>query len=360
MTTPGTTWTSKLQRQTREKAGSKTARRHSVRVALVASNLFILALIGLFVLQNPHTSNQPIAALGSAAAANPVDQVSSADIALTVARMSSLPETTAINNQAQSQAADIAVAASNNNVTSKPEVIATALKSRADIEEYVFQPGDSIPNLATKFGITSDSIRWSNNITGDTVAVGTKLTIPPINGIVYTVKAGDTADSLALRYSANKDQILAYNDAEIAGLQPGEQIIIPNAQNATTAAGIAAAAGVGSNAAFPWGNGPMYGYNGYDYGYCTWYVATQINVPANWGNASTWAYYARLSGWHVSSTPTVGSIAQKGGGDGHVGIVVGVNPDGSIVLRDMNGIAGWGNVGTAVRPASTFQNYITH
>lgn len=335
-----------------------------MRAALLASNVLILLVIIGFVLQNPHTSSQSAPALASsetAADANPLDQVSSADIALTVARMNSLPETTAINNQAQSQAAEVASASSSNNVTAKPAVVATALKSKADIQVYTFQGGDTIPSLATRFGITSDSIRWSNGISGDTVPVGTKLKIPPVTGIVYTVKAGDTADSLATRFGSSKDQILAYNDAEINGLQVGEEIIIPNAsQSAATASGIArGSGGVNTNAGFPWGAGPLYGYNGYDYGYCTWYVATQINVPANWGNASTWAYYARLSGWNVSSTPTVGAIAQRGGGEGHVGIVTAVNPDGTIVMRDMNGFAGWGRVGQGIKQAGNFQ-YITH
>jgi len=58
-------------------------------------------------------------------------------------------------------------------------------------------------------------------------------------------------------------------------------------------------------------------------------------VPANWGNASSWAYFAHMSGWNVSSSPTIGAIAQKGGGLGHVAIVIGVNPDGTVTVRDM-------------------------
>lgn len=338
-------------------------RRRAVRVSLLLSNVAVLAVIAVFVLQNPRTNGLAESAVPAAApaqvAANPLDQVSSADIALTVARMNSLPETTAVTNQAQSQAADIAIATSNNDVVSKPQVVATALKSRADIQTYTVAAGDTIPNIATKFGITSDSIRWSNGLAGDIVPAGTKLTIPPVTGIVYTVKAGDTADSLAAKFNANKDQLIAYNDGEIAGFQVGEQIIIPNAtQSAKTAAAISSGSG-NAGSAFPWGSGPMYGFNGYDYGYCTWYVATQLNVPGNWGNASSWSYYARQSGWNVSSTPTVGAIAQKGGGEGHVAIVVGVNDDGTVTVRDMNGFAGWGRVGTGTVSAGTF-SYITH
>jgi LysM repeat protein len=362
LTAPGAAWSAKLHRHIQQHARRKTIRRRNVRLALLGSNVLILAVIMAFVLQNPHTATQSsLNSSASAAEANPLDQVSSADIALTVARMNSLPETTAINNQAQSQAAEVAQASSSNNVTAKPAVVATALKSKADIQIYTVQAGETISSLATRFGITSDSIRWSNGLSGDAVAPGTKLKIPPVTGIVYTIKGGDTADSLATRFGTSKDQILAYNDAEINGLQVGEDIIIPNAsQSATTASGIArGSGGVNTNAGFPWGSGPLYGYNGYDYGYCTWYVATQINVPANWGNASTWAYYARLSGWNVSSTPTVGAIAQRGGGEGHVGIVVAVNPDGTFMMRDMNGFAGWGRVGEGTRQTSSYQ-YITH
>lgn len=334
---------------------------------MLLSNVLLLGVILFFVLQSPHNGSTSSAAGLSAsqvaAVANPLDQVSSTDIAQTVAQMDGLPETTAIANQAQSQAADVAIAASNDNVLAEPQVVATALKSRADIQYYTTVSGDTVSGVAAKFGITSDSVRWSNNITGDAVSPGTKLVIPPVNGIVYTVKAGDTADSLAAKYRSSKDQIIAYNDAEITGLQPGEQIIIPNAidQTSATAAQIG---GLGSG--FLWGSGPIYGYNGYDYGYCTWYVATQIAVPANWGNASTWAYYARLSGWNVSHTPTVGGIGQMGGevawGQGHVAVVDAVSPDGTMIqYRDMNGLAGWGRVGqSGWVPASKFDNYISH
>lgn len=337
----------------------KTYKRRAVRIGLVASNVIILAVILGFVLQSPDTNSLPTSsALNNVTAtSDPLDEVSSAEIALTVARMNSLPETTAITSQAQSEAADVAIASSTNNVTAKPEVVTTALKSKADIQSYTAVAGDTISSVAVKFGVTSDSIRWSNSINGDVIPAGSKLSIPPVNGIVYTVKAGDTLESLAAKFNSSRDQIIAYNDNEIAGLKVGEQILIPN--GSVTA--VAAPAGRSAGAAFPWGSGPLYGVNGYDYGYCTWFVATQISVPGNWGNAATWAYYAGASGWGVSSAPTVGAIAQKGGGFGHVAVVTAVSPDGSqIQYKDMNGIAGWGRVGqSGWVSAGRYSNYIT-
>jgi surface antigen len=198
-------------------------------------------------------------------------------------------------------------------------------------------------------------------LNGDALAAGTSLKIPPINGIVYIVQAGDTPDSLADRFHSNRDKIIAYNDAEIHGLHVGQQIIIPDAVK--IAASVARRSSEAPNS-FAWGGStPVYGSNGYDWGYCTWYVASQISVPSNWGNANTWAYYAVRSGWKVSSTPTPGAIAQTpAGGLGHVAIVNEVSEDGTqIRYRDMNGIAGFAHVGySGWVSASKFPNYLTH
>jgi surface antigen len=285
----------------------------------------------------------------------PVDGLTSYDIAANVARITDLPESTAINNQAQSARVAVAVSTSDTNVVAKPQIVSTALKSKSDIKNYIVVSGDTVTSIAQKFGVTSDSIKWSNNLTSDTVAAGTRLTIPPVNGVVYTVKSGDTVQSLATKYKASVDQIVAYNDAEIAGIVPGEVIIIPNGQIVPAATGGAGRLlSAGSFVA-------QYGSNGYDFGYCTYYAAARSGAPSNWGNANTWAYYAALSGWTVSSTPRVGAIAQTSRGYlGHVAIVEAVSDDGSqIKYSDMNGLAGWGRVGYSDWvAASYFEHYI--
>ena len=337
-----------------------------MRVSFIAANVVVLGIIAFFVNQT-HTSSQTVSPLSSTGSTpvsvNPLDQVSSADIALTVARMTALPESTAVANQAQSQAADIAIAANSDNVITKPQVVTTAQKSVADIQYYTAVAGDSVQSLASKFGVTSTSIMWSNSLNSPTLVAGQKLRIPPVNGIIYTVQSGDTPASLATKFQSNQASIIAFNDAEISGLTPGEQIVIPNGNDPSSQGAPAASYGGGS---FPWGgNAPVYGLNdGYDWGYCTWFVASKIAVPNNWGNASSWAYYAGLSGWNVSTAPAVGSIAQTGdaaGGEGHVAIVVGVNGN-QIEIQDMNNYGdggGFGRQGQGWVSASAFQHYIT-
>jgi surface antigen len=278
--------------------------------------------------------------------------------------MSGLGEATAVANQADSESAVRAISSTNSTVVSKPLVVRTAPVSRADIKEYTTRAGDSVSKIAAKFGVTSDSVRWSNDLTGNIVTVGQKLVIPPQNGIVYTVESGDTPESLARKFNASKDKIVAFNDAEIRGLKKGERIFIPGGTKSEISATTQyVSTPVTTAVSYPWGSAPVYGYNGYDYGYCTWYVASRISVPSNWGNANTWDNLAPLSGWTVSGSPRVGAVAQTDrGAEGHVAIVEAVSPDGlRIKYSDMNGIAGWGRVGySGWVSAGRFEHYIYH
>jgi len=339
----------------------RSIRRRAMRFGLIGLNLLLLlAVLAVVVLYPNHSSsaNQAPSATsdGSQAVAAPVDQLASVNIALTVARMVNLPEAAAVANQADSENIELSLSSANNTIVNKPQSVVSAFISNKDIHTYIAQPGDSVPSVAAKFGVTSNSILWSNNLVYDSLNVGQKLLIPPVNGIVYTVKSGDTPATLAAKYHADQTQIIADNDAEINGLQVGEQIIIPNGTETPVISYY--------SYGFAWGSSAIYGFNGYDWGECTWYVATQIAVPANWGNASTWAEGAKAAGWTVSSTPSVGAIAQTpyaAGGLGHVGIVVAISGD-QVEIRDMNNYGdggGYDRVGEGWVSISTYPNYIT-
>ena len=338
-------------------------RRRAVKAGLVGFNIVLLiGVIGVLLL-NPSRTGSTLQAAASTAnvpvAMAPVDQLTSVSVALTVARMANLPEAQAVANQADSASIQLAVASSNSTVVNKPQEVSSAFLSNKDIASYVTQDNDTVSSVAAKYGVSSDSILWSNNLVSSILPAGKQLYIPPTNGIVYVVKSGDTAGSLAAKYHADADKITAINDAEVGGLSVGERIIIPDGK---VIAAPVYSTSYNSGSGFAWGAGAIYGFNGYDYGNCTWYVATQISVPANWGNADTWAAGARAAGWHVSSVPTVGAVAQTSAGSlGHVGIVRGVN-GGQVWIWDMNNYGdggGYGAVGKEWVPASAFQNYIT-
>jgi surface antigen len=194
------------------------------------------------------------------------------------------------------------------------------------------------------------------NLTSSTLKAGTNLLIPPGNGLVYQVKAGDTVSSIVNKYGADNDLFVSVNDAE-RGVVVGSYVWIPNVAVPTVTHFASTSLRVASFS-------PNYGFNGYDYGYCTYYVASRIAVPSNWGNANTWDNYARVTpGWTVLLTPVPGAVAQTDrGGLGHVAIVSEVSEDGTMIkYSDMNGLAGWGRVGYSDwTSASRFEHYIVH
>lgn len=312
--------------------------------------MVILGIVTAVIMfgSQPSVADKPLAAVSDANSqtiANPLDQISSANIAETVAKMSSLPETTAVTNQADSENTELAMSPTTASVVDKPQVTATTgFASNKDIKTYTTVAGDTITSIAAKFGITSDSIRWSNNIRGDAVGAGVNLIIPPITGIAYKVQPGDTAASLAAKFRADQDKITKTNDAEISGLQIGDLILIPDGSKA---AAVAAATATRS-----WSGSASYGgYNGYDFGYCTYWVAklragAGNPVPTNLGNAATWATRAAGMGLPTGTTPRVGAaVVTSTRGAGHVAYVTGVNDDGTITISEMNH-AGWNKVDT--------------
>lgn len=327
----------------------------------------------MFVLQSNtpgDTSGNAAISVDSKAPSDPLDQLSTADIAVNLAHMANMAETTAVTNQADSFSTAIVVPAQAT-VIAKPQAVATELKSNQDIQSYTVQPGDTIASIAAKFGVTSESILWSNNLTGNSVAAGTILSIPPVTGIVYVVKAGDTPDTLASKFRASKEQIIAYNDAEISGLKPGVKIIIPNGQQ------VVAVSRSPYGGATP-GYAAAYGYNGYDYGFCTWYVADQRTkrgrpLPANLGDAWKWDNNAAAAGIRVDNNPAAGAavVTSTAKGPGHVALVEVVNEDGSIWISEMNSrgqrsmtdatpAGGWGRVDFKIISAAQARtlNYI--
>lgn len=308
-----------------------------------------------------------LAASAAKESAGPLDELSSADIAVNIAKVTALPEANSVQNKADTINASLAVAAADERVVSKPQIVSEGLKSKQDIIEYKTQKGDTVKSIAEQFGIKPDTVRNSNNIDGNSVAVGEKLLISPVDGLIYQVSAGDTPGSIAQKFETDKEGLISINDAELTNkFKVGEYIIIPDAvvQEQQENQGNNDNISYGSVNSFSFGFTPVYGGNNYAYGWCTYYASARSGAPGGWGNAATWDDYALLTpGWSVSFIPRVGAIAQRDGGAGHVGIVEDVRMHKGrlqIIYSDMNGLAGFNSVGRSgwVSAHQDFQHFI--
>lgn len=86
-------------------------------------------------------------------------------------------------------------------------------KNRSGITEYEIQEGDTISTIADRFGITTSTLYWANNLTASsTIQPGKTLKIPPASGIIHKVVSGDTLDSIIKKYNGNKEDTIKYNN----------------------------------------------------------------------------------------------------------------------------------------------------
>lgn len=103
-------------------------------------------------------------------------------------------------------------------------------KPRSETIEYQIESGDTISGVAQKFGISADTIKWTNNLTGDQIKPGDTLKILPVTGVSHSVKSGDTLESVAKKYSAEQQAILDFPFNDIPddfSLKVGQLLIVP-------------------------------------------------------------------------------------------------------------------------------------
>lgn len=295
-----------------------------------------------------------------------LDSLSSADVAVHIARITGMAESTAVVNKADTVSAQLAIASSEDSVVAKPQIVGAGLKSKKDIKRYTTVEGDTIASLSNKFGVNQDTIRVSNNLAGDALTPGKELLISPINGIIHVVKDGDTPDSLASKYNASAQNIIIFNDAEATGqLIVGDTIVIPDgvAPSVPVVATSSRSVAGSYSAGFAFGTSAIYSANGYDFGWCTWHAANRRKeigrpIPSNLGNAISWLPVARAAGLPTGNIPQPGAVVyhKNIGGLGHVAFVENVYEDGSALFSDMN-YPIWGKVTYRTVPASEMGNY---
>lgn len=103
---------------------------------------------------------------------------------------------------------------------------------RDKIIDYVVVNGDTLQEVAGKFSISSDTIKWANNLKTETVTPGQVLKIPPITGIVHIVRTGETIESLAVKYKTTAQKIIDFPYNQFAdnkySLIVGQTLIVPD------------------------------------------------------------------------------------------------------------------------------------
>ena len=96
-------------------------------------------------------------------------------------------------------------------------------------QNYKVRAGDTISGIAKKFGLRNISTLISVNDIGNVrqLGAGQKLKIPSIDGVIYTVKKGDSLDSIITKNKVKLEQLLDVNELTSDTLTVGQQLFLP-------------------------------------------------------------------------------------------------------------------------------------
>lgn len=102
------------------------------------------------------------------------------------------------------------------------------------ISNYTVKDGDSLQSIADQFSVSKETVQWANsskiNYFDEKVKVGDSLMIPEITGVLYEVRDGDTIDSVVSKTSGNRFEVIEINQLQGPEftLAVGSKVLIPN------------------------------------------------------------------------------------------------------------------------------------
>ena len=132
-----------------------------------------------------------------------------------------------------------------NNLTSNTITVGQNLKVKSESEQpvedyllYTVKSGDSLWKIASMYDTTVSTLKSINNLKSDVLTINQQLLVPKNKdidisigennqGIMYTVKSGDSLWKIANSYGVSVDKIKNANNLKSDVLQIGQQLLIP-------------------------------------------------------------------------------------------------------------------------------------
>lgn len=101
----------------------------------------------------------------------------------------------------------------------------------SDIFMYTVESGDTLSSIASSFNLKQETIMAENDLWNpNSLRVGSKLKILPVDGLSHKVKKDETVTKLAKTYKVEKETITKQNQLESDTLTVNTIIIIPGAK----------------------------------------------------------------------------------------------------------------------------------
>ena len=98
---------------------------------------------------------------------------------------------------------------------------------------YIVKKGDSLYQIANKYGTTVNELKKLNNLSSNALSIGQVLKLPDINldtspeTNVYTVQKGDSLYQIAIKYNTTVDELKKTNNLSSNTLSIGQKLTLP-------------------------------------------------------------------------------------------------------------------------------------
>jgi murein DD-endopeptidase MepM/ murein hydrolase activator NlpD len=101
------------------------------------------------------------------------------------------------------------------------------------VRRHTVQGSDSLDSIAAQYGVSKDTVKWANDRIlspfNDNIQSGWELLIPEIDGVLYSVKAGQDVDAIAEVTGGTRFDIIELNNLVPPhyGLAEGQKVFVP-------------------------------------------------------------------------------------------------------------------------------------
>ncbi len=210
----------------------------------------------------------------------------------------------------------------------------SSTKGLVNIQVYTTQVGDTLASISKQYNISTDTIKWANNLTSDTIKPGWHLKILPINGVLVVAGPNTTLYDIVKKFGGNIKDVVAYNNlADSLDVDNKDVLVVPNGKMPAPPAPKVVAPKAGKSIAIPGKDTSLARSKGHSFapGHCTDYVARRFSAEGrtieSGGNAKNWPANMKAYGATFDKNPTRGSIIVTTDNRryGHVGYVESVD-----------------------------------
>lgn len=104
--------------------------------------------------------------------------------------------------------------------------------SMTDSLTHTVKSGETLSVIANGYGLKTNTVLWANGLSNaNTLKVGQKLVIPPVDGVTHSVGSNETIEKIAEKYKVDAEAVKKQNGLlASADISAGDKIYIPGGE----------------------------------------------------------------------------------------------------------------------------------